>query len=640
MIETKGRFDLDKLRDRTSAGAGAPKVGAQGPPRRLAICIRSCYYIYAIRNLQQLTEGACGKPSPATPPLRAMADWWCVVSGHGYRDCPTELAKTMRRGSRVKAAAWRPPAARDAEFFIAIVTEIQKCDSESAARARFQIDFNKKNGTFGSKLQNCQKIDVLKVFRATASFRIHFHDFTIIRDDFAAASSALQVAPPAPAGGDEVDHYANLGLEPGTYGRDTLRAAYLTHAKLYHPDRGNGLGDASRFIAARDAYEALTGTRPEARGVLVCPREQLVELNTSIADTALKSELDTLVNYENDLKAELRRVQAKKDAIFHTVGSKRQLEKRELAKEFVVRFKRSARYWEEADLKKWFQLGREPTDTREEEEIQEAIYGPDLRGSNYDLDPYIRFERVYKTGMSMNKNLKVSMGCDSIDAVDNGRDMILPLIKVWGPPYRKQLEELGFAVKLLDDLWSDNAYVQLYQRGLIPDPPHHGVPLDVRRAAVLSEQTRAEEVSDFSPGMCAPHRQAIMDIARKDDAANCKNMHENIKREEKEEFKLWGGRRPNNMAELRISESGGSLRCSLSDWEHAPNLRIIRDRDPEPEPENQEEPGTTVVTVVTKRLRSPDEDSYAPNKRACGSEIQKLVDDDDAQLGLAMPEED
>ena len=71
VFETKGRFDLDKLRDRTSAGAGAPKVGAQGPPRRLAIYIRSCYYIYAIRNLQKLTEGACGKRPLSRNPPRA-----------------------------------------------------------------------------------------------------------------------------------------------------------------------------------------------------------------------------------------------------------------------------------------------------------------------------------------------------------------------------------------------------------------------------------------------------------------------------------------------------------------------------------------------------------------------------------------
>ena len=178
-----------------------------------------------------------------------MPDWWCVVSGHGYHDWPAELAKAMRRGSRIKAAAWRPPLTRDAEFHIAIVAEIQNCDDESAARRRFQIDFNKKNGTFGSKMESCPKIKVARVHKApdAARFRTYFHDFEVIRNDFAEASTALQVAPQAPAGGEEVDHFANLGLAPGNYGRDTLRAAWVTHARLYHPDRTNGLNQSNRL---------------------------------------------------------------------------------------------------------------------------------------------------------------------------------------------------------------------------------------------------------------------------------------------------------------------------------------------------------------------------------------------------------
>ena len=85
--------------------------------------------------------------------------------------------------------------------------------------------------------------------------------------------------------------------------------------------------------------------------------------------------------------AELRRVQARKEAIFGTVGSKRQLEQRELAKEFARRFKASAKYWEDMDLKEWFQLGREEPIGREEWKQQEAIFGPNLRRSNYDLGP-------------------------------------------------------------------------------------------------------------------------------------------------------------------------------------------------------------------------------------------------------------
>ena len=90
--------------------------------------------------------------------LIAMANvWWCVASGSGYLDCPADLAKTLKRGARVKAAAWRRPSAQGAEFFVAIAAEIQKCDDEPGARARYHVDFNKRSGTFGSKLPRCEK---------------------------------------------------------------------------------------------------------------------------------------------------------------------------------------------------------------------------------------------------------------------------------------------------------------------------------------------------------------------------------------------------------------------------------------------------------------------------------------------------
>ena len=132
--------------------------------------------------------------------------WWCIASGLGYQDCPEELKKCLQRGSRVKAAAWRRPRARDAKFHVAIVADIQKCDGESAARARYQVDFNKKNGTFGAKLQQCPKIEVLKVFQTETSIRLYFNDFDMIRNDLAPSSSgadsssALALAPPQDGG--------------------------------------------------------------------------------------------------------------------------------------------------------------------------------------------------------------------------------------------------------------------------------------------------------------------------------------------------------------------------------------------------------------------------------------------------------
>ena len=46
---------------------------------------------------------------------------------------------------------------------MAIAAEIQKCNDEPGARMRYSVDFNKKNGTFGTKLPKCDKIELKKV---------------------------------------------------------------------------------------------------------------------------------------------------------------------------------------------------------------------------------------------------------------------------------------------------------------------------------------------------------------------------------------------------------------------------------------------------------------------------------------------
>ena len=96
---------------------------------------------------------------------------------------------------------------------MAIAKEFQKCDSESGARNRYLVDFNKKNGSLGTKLPLCDKIELKKVFRLTGNFRAYFQDFDIIRDDFVPGAGAIQAAPVDSA--EDVDHYAALGLEPG-----------------------------------------------------------------------------------------------------------------------------------------------------------------------------------------------------------------------------------------------------------------------------------------------------------------------------------------------------------------------------------------------------------------------------------------
>ena len=90
--------------------------------------------------------------------------FWCVASGRGYTDCPAELVKTLKRGSLIKAAAWRRACTAGAEFYLAIAKGFQKCDSESGARNRYLVDVNKKNGSLGTKLPLCDRIELKKVF--------------------------------------------------------------------------------------------------------------------------------------------------------------------------------------------------------------------------------------------------------------------------------------------------------------------------------------------------------------------------------------------------------------------------------------------------------------------------------------------
>ena len=536
--------------------------------------------------------------------------WWCVASGHGYQDCPEELKKSLRRGSRIKAAAWRRPRAQDAEFHIAIVAEIQKCDGESTAKVRYQVDLNTKNGNIGAKLQQCPKIKVLKVFQTETSFRLYFNDFDMIRNDLAPSSSgadsssALALAPPQD-GGEQVDYHAVLGLEQGASAAER-KARYQSLVKIWHPDKHNGLGDASHFVAIYEAYWALEGgvrsNAAEGCGVLVCPRQK--DVSVSDAHETFTRELESLVEYENQLKRELERVQARRSEIDGIMTAKGNNIKREQAETFVKRFQKSARYWEPADLKCWF---RPPEVGANSLELDKK-YGPDLRSGNEDLDPFVRFQKWYWKGHNVNKLLLVRLGYDNEDAVDNGIDMTLPLMVFWqspGMPYRTRFEQMGFDPLRADELWHENGFDRLgYDGG-------SGIlEFDMGEVTrVLAEQTW-DTLPHFHQNCVAP-RQRPLAIAWKNDASGVEEVSERSRRSRDGAIELWGARGPpRNKRELRryceeeeeddaerpaakrprMSEEQAAaevraIHRSLSDWERAPNLKFIRDRDPEPEQE-------------------------------------------------------
>ncbi len=547
--------------------------------------------------------------------------WWCIASGLGYRDCPEELKKCLQRGSRVKAAAWRRPRAQDAKFHVAIVADIQKCDGESAARARYQVDFNKKNGTFGAKLQQCPKIEVLKVFQAQTSFRLYFNDFDMIRDDLAPSSSgadsssALALAPPQD-GGEEVDYYAVLGLEQGASPAEIKTRGHAL-LKMWHPDKNNGLGDTSHFIAVYQALEALTGRRSAAAegcGVLVCPRQK--DVSVSDANETFTREVENLLEYENHLKRELERSRARREEICSIRMSKDKNIKREQAEAFAKRFQKSARYWDRADLKCWFrppEVGDGPLEL-------DKKYGPDLRSGNEDLDPYLRFQKWYWTNTGWNKMVHVRLGLDNEDAVDNGVEMTMPLGLFLAEKYRKRFEQMGFDPRRADELWHENGFDRLgYDGG-------SGIlEFDMGEVTRFFAEHTWDTLVHFQQYFVAPRRRPLA-IAWKNDASGVEEVNERSRRSEQEAIELWGTkRRPRNIQELRryceeeeddaeqpavkrprmsAEQAATEIRAihrSLSDWEWAPNLRIIRPREEKasplplsegkrPEPEQEEEP--------------------------------------------------
>ena len=544
--------------------------------------------------------------------------WWCVASGLGYQDCPGELKKCLQRGSRVKAAAWRRPRAQDAEFHVAIVAEIQNCDGVSAAQTRYKIDFNTKNGTFGAKLPKCPKLKVLKVFQAETSFRLYFQDFEVIRDDLAPGSSgddssALALALPQD-GGEPVEHYATLGLEQGASVAE-VRARGLSLMKMWHPDKNNGLGDTSRFITIYQAYEALTGRRSAAAencGVLVCPRQK--DVSVSDANETFTREIENLVEYENQLKRELERSRARRKEICDIWMSKDKNIKREHAEAFAKRFQKSARYWAPEDLKCWFQPDRGHNEGDER-------YGPNLRSGNEDLDPYVRFQKWYWKGIVMSKVVQVRLGYDNEDAVDNGVEMTMPLALFWHrASYRKRLEQMGFDPERADELWHENGFDRLgYDGG-------SGIlEFDMGEVTRFLAEHTWDTLVHFQQYFVAPRRRPLA-IAWKNDASGVEEVNERSRHSEQEEIELWGTkRRPRNIHELRryceeeeddaeqpavkrprmsAEQADTEVRAihrSLSDWERAPNLRIIRPREEKasplplsegkrPEPEQEEEP--------------------------------------------------
>jgi len=359
--------------------------------------------------------------------------WWCVVSGYGYSDIPTAFQTTVNRGNKITGAAWRKGTRQTFLIAIEAVLPLQSDGGdENLAKNKLQKKFLPKE-TLGKTLPLCLKFKVEHVRQAGSSFFQYFNQqgFQVLRPT---ASEAIVLVSPITSISDAesgICHYTVLGLQPGAAESEIKNAARVL-MKLYHPDKSHG--DTSRFCLIHDAMMALTGGVPHTnanseRQIVVAPKQDKTYEDMTIA------ELDKLFRestvYTIALTNEIKRANAVQDQIEDALTKKHAEANRLKATEMTNQFRMSAKYWDGVQLKARFQSDRFAASAQYEKDWDrklEELYGsPYLRKGNEDLDPYIIFERFWTQGpLYDNKRLLIRLGCDRIDAVDNGHTLIVP----------------------------------------------------------------------------------------------------------------------------------------------------------------------------------------------------------------------
>ena len=429
------------------------------------------------------------------------------MSGDGYSECPETFKKAVMRGNIITGAAWRQ--GRDKTFVFAIQAALAAGIKEERAKNDFQKKFGK-NYAIGKSLQDCSKFTYMQVCESNTNFLTYFRqqDFDVIRPSPTNAIvpvhsiEASETGPSSPslsmggsdsisasslalALGGRVCNYTVLGLERGASLPDIKKAA-STLMKLYHPDKGHG--DTERFIQVREALMALTGLSEDVQG------ERQLAWSPATTAKSLQDmtvgELEDQYQKYNTSGHQIRALDERNRLMFSKVGSllvtAREKENRPRAVEMTRQFRMSAKYWDIAQLKAWFQPNRfkfvvdRPNDW---EQKLEAQYGPYLRKGNEDLDPFMIYEKLWTRGRFVHKKeLQILVGLDRVDAVDHGKTLIVPLATLWeGGIHYKRMAQVGFDVKLADEMLAANAWMELYKAKMIEDP-HLGVSIDLQTA--------------------------------------------------------------------------------------------------------------------------------------------------------------
>ena len=259
----------------------------------------------------------------------------------------------------------------------------------------------------------------------------------------------------------------------------------------------------------------------------------------------------------------------------------------------------SARYWEKADLMKWFQPERHNDPDVDSHAKYDRLYGPHLRSKNEDLDPYMQFlsfsphyteekkkgfEIEKKLRMGFVKTIQVRVGMDRIDVVDHGHLLSLPLQLLRNyKPYQTRLSMQGFDCMLADDLLNLNVFHRLYTWGML-ERPKTGLDLDVKRVQEVFGQVQWQQDPPLGYYTEADYRRPIEE---KKQLMLMDGPHGSEEAKQAHEKKVWGGAKPKDVNELaKWREEKRKKKAEQT------NVRELAEscekNESEPEPESEE----------------------------------------------------
>ena len=363
----------------------------------------------------------------------------------GFRAC-------VSRGSSFQAAAMSF-ANGGADVFIAY--EFVAGTLEASAWTKFSKQLAK-GGTIGSKfLPN--KAVLQKIFSIGGAGWVTpvFTPAEIMVDKVGLLRASIVEVAPALVVRVPRDDFATLGLVPEA-GREQIKAAFHRAILQHHPDKG---GDPDKFRAANDAYERLTATTLVDATTPKQPNIPAALTYEASPEALLEQMLDARERTKV-AKAAYDAARRHEWSVTRTYGEKhgdvQKAIRRDKAQKFTKQFQKTAKFWDIAELMRWFQprVGlwspKSSTDElRKESEAKCKMYGEDLRSGNEDLDPKgIKFMAWHPRfgGNPMCLGLSIKVGLDFQDAVEHGHQFTIEYSALckFGKGHEKTLTLMGF----------------------------------------------------------------------------------------------------------------------------------------------------------------------------------------------------